>query len=53
LKLFSKTPLKNVKKYNIMVAIIGAFVKIGNLFAKLYAPLTDKILTTQGDFYYE
>jgi hypothetical protein len=24
LKLFSKTPLKNVKKYNIMVAIIGA-----------------------------
>jgi len=26
-KLFSKNPLKNVKKYNIMVAIIGSFVK--------------------------
>ena len=27
LKLFSKTPLKNVKKYNIMVAIIGFVLK--------------------------
>jgi hypothetical protein len=27
LKKFSKTPLKNVKKYNIMVAIIGFVLK--------------------------
>jgi len=27
LKLFSKNPLKNVKKYNIMIAIIGSLVK--------------------------
>ena len=28
LKKFSKTPLKNVKKYNIMVAFIGFVVKM-------------------------
>jgi hypothetical protein len=57
-KLFSKNPLKNVKKYNIMVAIIG-FVKeslfgderTSNVTAHLLRSTADKnTYTTQGGF---
>lgn len=59
-KLFSKTPLKNVKKYNIMVVIIGSLWK-GYVFWKrretkvtFHAPnLPIKYTHKQGDFYYE
>jgi hypothetical protein len=56
-KVFSKNPLKNVKKYNIMIAIIGLIVipqgksdRENAFLFRVYTPFTDKNLTTQGDF---
>jgi hypothetical protein len=50
LKKFSKTPLKNVKKYNIMVAIIGFVLKNDRFGERENVKRPIKFLTIQGGF---